>query len=254
MRISAGTGTSIEITDEDTACFIVDQLVTTLCSHTGQAQRGTKTSEQTAISLNELIPAAPLPPPLDFTGVWPKAILEGDRGEENTACFKSVLDYFAGKDANPNITASGTAIDTGATDTQKSNAETVGTGDLKMHERDMEKQLQVKDTQTAATLASTYELRIEELEKRMGLFEAGQTTRIEQLENRIEEFESSYESKFLSMTATTQTAVTQASTYESTMEELEKRVVFKPGKLRKRCNLKTKSRNSSHGMTPEPTT
>ena len=144
----------------------------------------------------------------------------------NTACLKSVLDYFAGKDANPNIIASGTGIDTGATDTQKSNAKTVGTGDLEMHERDMEKQLQVMDTQTAATLASTYELRIEELEKRVGLFEAGQTTRIEQLENRIKEFESSYESKFLSMTATTQTAVTQASTYEATMEELEKRGVF----------------------------
>ena len=111
----------------------------------------------------KLIPAAPLPPPLDFTEGWPNAILEGDRGEENTACFKSVLDYFAGKDANPNITGSGIGIDTGATDTQESNAKTVGTGELKMHERDMEKQQQGKDTQTAATLASTYELRIEEL-------------------------------------------------------------------------------------------
>ncbi len=61
MRISAGAGTNIEITDKDTAWFFAEQLVTTLRSRTGQAQRGTKTSEQTVISLslNELIPAAP---------------------------------------------------------------------------------------------------------------------------------------------------------------------------------------------------
>ena len=117
MRISAGAGTNIEITDKDTACFIVEQLVATLCSHTGQAQRGTKTGELITISLNELIPAAPLPPPQDFTGVWPTAILEDDGGKENTACFKSVIDYFAGKDTDSNITASGIGIDTGATDT-----------------------------------------------------------------------------------------------------------------------------------------
>ena len=66
MRISAGTGTNIEITDKDTARFIVEQLVTTLCSHTGQAQRGTKTSEQTAISLNETHPGSTFASPIGF--------------------------------------------------------------------------------------------------------------------------------------------------------------------------------------------
>ena len=48
----------------------------------------------------------------------------------------------------------------------------------------------LKATQTAINQASAYKFRIDELEKRVGFFEAGQTTRNGQLENRLNEFES----------------------------------------------------------------
>ena len=57
MRITAGTGTSYEIFDKDTAHVIAEEC--------------TKTVEKTAISFAELVTPAPLPPPLDVIRIWP---------------------------------------------------------------------------------------------------------------------------------------------------------------------------------------
>ena len=89
VKLTAAGGTYLEVFDAMTERYIVDKFM----ANCGRLQ--TDTHKATPIFLFDLLFSAPGPPPLGFVGV------QGPAGKDDTACFKEVMDYFAGKDELP---------------------------------------------------------------------------------------------------------------------------------------------------------
>ena len=89
VKLTATGGSFLEVFDAETGRYIVDKFM----ANCGRLQ--TDTHKATPIFLFDLIFSAPGPPPLGFVGV------QGPAGKDDTACFKEVMDYLAGKDELP---------------------------------------------------------------------------------------------------------------------------------------------------------